>query len=135
MYKICASSLTEWTLRNDIFLYISYLILKDMVLWQKLKRIDIKESWHLGIIKLAKGECQIYIFICKVDKVIDKVHAQMFYISSRSVKMLVWKLGSELPNLIKKFQSALKIWTRCRLNFHEVERKPSSARNLLRPSS
>ena len=36
--------------------------------------------------------------------------------------MLLLKLGSELQNLVKKFQSVLKIWTKCRLNFHEVER-------------
>ena len=39
----------------------------------------------------------------------------------RSVKILLLKLGSELPNLVKKFQSALKICIKCRLNFHEVE--------------
>ena len=35
--------------------------------------------------------------------------------------MLLLKLGSVLPNLVKNFQSALKIWTKFRLNFHEVE--------------
>ena len=35
--------------------------------------------------------------------------------------MLLLKLGSDLPNLVKKFQSVLKISTKCRLNFHEVE--------------
>ena len=35
--------------------------------------------------------------------------------------MLLLKLGSELPNLVKKFLSVLKIWTKCKLNFHEVE--------------
>ena len=35
--------------------------------------------------------------------------------------MLLLRLGSELPNLVKKFQSVLKIWTKCRLNFHEME--------------
>ena len=35
--------------------------------------------------------------------------------------MLLLKLGSELPNLVKNFQFALKIWTKCRLNFHKVE--------------
>ena len=35
--------------------------------------------------------------------------------------MLLLKLESELPNLVKNFQSALKIWIRCRLNFHEGE--------------
>ena len=35
--------------------------------------------------------------------------------------MMLWKLGSELPNLVEKFQSVLKIWTKCRLNSHEVE--------------
>ena len=39
----------------------------------------------------------------------------------RSVKMLLLKLGSELPNLVKTFQFVLKIWEKCRLNFHEVE--------------
>ena len=34
------------------------------------------------------------------------------------------KLRSKLPNLVKKFQSAFKIWTKCRLNFHEVECTP-----------
>ena len=34
--------------------------------------------------------------------------------------MLLLELGSELPNLVKKFQFVLKIWTKCRLNFHEV---------------
>ena len=33
--------------------------------------------------------------------------------------MLLLKLGSELPN--SKVQSFLKIWTKCRLNLHEVE--------------
>ena len=35
--------------------------------------------------------------------------------------MLLFKLGSELPNLLKKIQSILKIWTKCRLNSHELE--------------
>ena len=35
--------------------------------------------------------------------------------------MLLLKLGSELPNLGKKFQSVLKIWTKCEMNLHEVE--------------
>ena len=35
--------------------------------------------------------------------------------------MLVLELGSELPNLFNNIQSALKIWIKCRLNFHEVE--------------
>ena len=35
--------------------------------------------------------------------------------------MLLLKLGSELPNLVNKFQSVLKIWTKYRLNFDEVE--------------
>ena len=35
--------------------------------------------------------------------------------------MLLLKLGLELLNLVKKFQSLLKIWTECRLNFNEVE--------------
>ena len=38
-----------------------------------------------------------------------------------SVKVLLLTLASELANLFKKFQSVLKIWTKCRLNFHEVE--------------
>ena len=37
------------------------------------------------------------------------------------LKMFLLKLGSELQNLIKNFQSALKISTKCRLHFHEVE--------------
>ena len=39
----------------------------------------------------------------------------------RSVKILLLKLGSELPNLFKNIQSTLKIWIKCSLNFHEVE--------------
>ena len=39
----------------------------------------------------------------------------------RNVKILLLKLGSELPNLFKNIQSALKILIKCRLNFHEVE--------------
>ena len=35
--------------------------------------------------------------------------------------MFLSKLGSELQNLIKKFQSVLKLKTKCRLNFYEVE--------------
>ena len=35
--------------------------------------------------------------------------------------MLLLKLGLGLPNLVKKFQSVLKIWTECTLNFLEVE--------------
>ena len=35
--------------------------------------------------------------------------------------MPLLKLVLELPNLFKKFQSVLKIWTKCRLNFHEME--------------
>ena len=35
--------------------------------------------------------------------------------------MLLLKLGSELQNLVKKFQSARKIKTKYRPNFHEVE--------------
>ena len=35
--------------------------------------------------------------------------------------MLSLKLGSKLPNLFKKPQSVLKIWTKCRLNFHKME--------------
>ena len=31
------------------------------------------------------------------------------------------KLGSELQNVMKKFQSVLKKWTKCRLHFHEVD--------------
>ena len=44
-------------------------------------------------------------------------------------KTLLLKLGSELPNLVKKFQSILTIWAKCRLNFHELEyfQKPESA--------
>ena len=34
--------------------------------------------------------------------------------------MLLLELGSELPNLVKKFQSIPKIWTKSRLNFYEV---------------
>ena len=36
-------------------------------------------------------------------------------------KTLLLKLESELPSLVKKFQSVLAIWTKCRLNFHELE--------------
>ena len=35
--------------------------------------------------------------------------------------MLLLKHVSELPKLVKKFQSVLKIWTKCRLNFHKLE--------------
>ena len=35
--------------------------------------------------------------------------------------MLLLELGSELPNIIKRFQSVLKIWAKCRLNFNKVE--------------
>ena len=35
--------------------------------------------------------------------------------------MLLLELGSELPNIIKRFQSVLKIWTKYRLNFNKVE--------------
>ena len=35
--------------------------------------------------------------------------------------MLLLKLGSQLPNVFKITQSALQIWIKCRLNFHEVE--------------
>ena len=35
--------------------------------------------------------------------------------------MFLLKLGSELQNLIRKLQSVLKISTKCRLHFHEVE--------------
>ena len=44
---------------------------------------------------------------------------------SQSAKMLLMKLGSELLNLVKKYQPILNIWTKCRLNFHEVECIPS----------
>ena len=44
-----------------------------------------------------------------------------FIFQYKSVKMLLLKLGSQLPNLVKILQSVLKIWTKCRLNFHEVE--------------
>ena len=36
-------------------------------------------------------------------------------------KMLLLKLGSELQNLVKKLQSAMKILTKYKLHFHEVE--------------
>ena len=39
----------------------------------------------------------------------------------RDVKMFLLKLGSELPNLDIKFQPVLKIQTKYRLYFHEVE--------------
>ena len=39
----------------------------------------------------------------------------------RSVKMFLLKIGSELPNLVKKFQTFLKIWANCSQNFYEVE--------------
>ena len=35
--------------------------------------------------------------------------------------MLLLKLVSELQNLFNNTQSALVIWIKCRLNFHEVE--------------
>ena len=35
--------------------------------------------------------------------------------------MFLLKLGSELQNSIKKFQSVLYAQTKCRPNFHEVE--------------
>ena len=35
--------------------------------------------------------------------------------------MFLLKPGSELPNLVKKYQSVLKTWTKCRLNLHEVK--------------
>ena len=38
-----------------------------------------------------------------------------------SVKILLLKLASELPNLVKNFQFVLKVWTKSKLNFHEVE--------------
>ena len=38
-----------------------------------------------------------------------------------SVKMLLLKLGSELPNLVQKFRSVLKIWTKYSLNNYEKE--------------
>ena len=36
--------------------------------------------------------------------------------------MLLLKLGSELQNLVKKLQPAIKILTKYKLHFHEVER-------------
>ena len=35
--------------------------------------------------------------------------------------MLLLKLGSELQNLVKKLQPAIKILTKYKLHFHEVE--------------
>ena len=35
--------------------------------------------------------------------------------------MFLLKLGSELQNLVKKLQCAMKTWTNYRLHFHEVE--------------
>ena len=35
--------------------------------------------------------------------------------------MLLLKLGLKMPNLTKKIQFFLKIWTKFRLNSHEVE--------------
>ena len=35
--------------------------------------------------------------------------------------MLLLKLGSQLPKLVKNLQSALKIWAKIRLNLHELE--------------
>ena len=43
-----------------------------------------------------------------------------------SVKILLLKLASELPNLVKNFQFVLKVWTKSKLNFHEVEYTPPS---------
>ena len=40
--------------------------------------------------------------------------------------MFPQKLGSKLQNLVEKFQSAMKIQTKYRSNFHEVECLPSS---------
>ena len=34
--------------------------------------------------------------------------------------MRLLKLGFEQPNLVKKFQSFLKIWIKCRPNFYDV---------------
>ena len=53
----------------------------------------------------------------------SNLHMRRYFIFQyRSAKMLLMKLESELPNLVKKLQSVLKIWTKCRLNFHEAER-------------
>ena len=54
---------------------------------------------------------------CKLYLLITAICASKY----RSVKMLLLKLGSELPNLFKDIQFTLKIWIKCRLNFHEVE--------------
>ena len=35
--------------------------------------------------------------------------------------MFLLKLGSELTNLFKSIQSALKIWLKCRVNYHKME--------------
>ena len=43
------------------------------------------------------------------------------YFKYRDAKLFLSKLGSELKNLVKKFQSPMKIQKKCWLNFHEVE--------------
>ena len=47
--------------------------------------------------------------------------ADVLNFKDRDLKMFLLKLGSELQNLIKKIQSVLKIKTKCRLHFQEVE--------------
>ena len=64
---------------------------------------------------------------CKLYLLITAICASKY----RSVKMLLLKLGSELPNLFKVIQSTLRIWIKCRLNFHEVE---CTGNNFTNPS-
>ena len=47
--------------------------------------------------------------------------ADVFNFKHKNLKMFLLKLGSELQYLIKKFQPVLKIKTKYRPHFHEVE--------------
>ena len=50
-----------------------------------------------------------------------RMRADVSNFKYRNVKMLLLRLASELSNLVKKFQSVLKVWTKWQLNFHELE--------------
>ena len=47
--------------------------------------------------------------------------ADVLNFKHRDFKMFLLKLGSELQNLIKKFQPVLKIYAKYRLHFQKVE--------------
>ena len=88
-----------------------FMTLSIDVIYQELSSVQVSTgtmSWNLYIVCINKQ-----LRSCACADVLDFKY--------RDVKMFLLKLWSELQSLVKIFQSAMKIQTKYRPNFHEVE--------------